>query len=243
MRKYIIITGSKGQIGECLFEKLNSKENYLICIDSNYNKNIINNSYIKYKLDISKEKDVIKFFKFLKKNKINKVDSLINNAAIQFFKNIEKEDYNDFLEVLKVNVGGVFLMIKYALDFLKKSNKPNIINLGSIYGLVSGDPNIYTDTKRNTSDAYAASKAAIIQLSRYYAIHLSKYKIRVNSISPGGIYRNQGADFVKNYSKKTPSARMAKVEEIVNSIIFLLDQGSSYINGHNLVVDGGFTSW
>ena len=134
-------------------------------------------------------------------------------------------------------------MIKYALNFLKKSNNPNIINLGSIYGLVSGDPNIYTDTKRNTSDAYAASKAAIIQLSRYYAIHLSKYKIRVNSISPGGIYRNQGADFVKNYSKKTPLARMAKVEEIVNSIIFLLDQGSSYINGHNLVVDGGFTSW
>ena len=58
-----------------------------------------------------------------------------------------------------------------------------------------------------------------------------------------GIYRNQGADFVKNYSKKTPSARMAKVEEIVNSIIFLLDQGSSYINGHNLVVDGGWTIW
>ena len=126
MRKYIIITGSKGQIGECLFEKLNLKENYLICIDSNYNKNIINNSYIKYKLDISKEKDVIKFFKFLKKNKINKVDSLINNAAIQFFKNIEKEDYNDFLEVLKVNVGGVFLMIKYAFESWQCKEEENV---------------------------------------------------------------------------------------------------------------------
>ncbi len=126
---------------------------------------------------------------------------------------------------------------------MKKSKSPLIINLGSIYGIVSSDPKIYTDTKRNTSDVYAASKAAIIQLTKYYAVHLSKYNIRVNCISPGGIKNNQGKDFINNYSKKTPLNRMAEKEEIIKAIEIMIDDECKYINGHNLVVDGGLTIW
>ena len=105
---------------------------------------------------------------------------------------------------------------------------------------MSGDPLIYP-TKKVTSDAYAASKAAIIQLTKYYAVHLSKYKIRVNCISPGGIFNNQNKKFIKNYTKKVPLKRMADLYEVVNGVKILMKNESKYINGHNLIIDGGYT--
>ena len=99
---------------------------------------------------------------------------------------------------------------------------------------------IYPD-QQVTSDAYAASKAAIIQLTRYYAVKLSDYNIRVNCISPGGIFNNQNKKLVKNYTKKVPLKRMANMNEIVGSVNLLLSDKSNYINGHNLIVDGGYT--
>lgn len=243
MKKIVLLTGAKGQIGKQLIKKMLNLNYFVICVDKNYKKIHITNNYLKYNLDITKEIEVKKFFNFLQQKKIKKIDVLINNAAIQNFETIEKEKFEDFMNVLKVNIGGCFLLTKYSISLLKKSRYPNILNIGSIYGMLSGDPNIYTDTKRNTSDAYAASKAAIIQLSKYYAIHLAKYSIRVNSISPGGILNKQGKDFIKNYSKKTPLSRMANVQEVISSILFIISDDSSYINGHNLVVDGGFSSW
>ena len=243
MRDIALLTGANGQIGKLLLKNLVKKKYYVICLDNKYSKLKILKNCIKYKLDISNENDVKVFFEFLSKNKITRINTLINNAAIQNFESIENESFEDFMNVLKVNVGGSFLFIKHSINLLKKSKNANILNIASIYGLLSGDPKIYTDTKRNTSDAYAASKAALIQLSKYYAVHLAKYSIRVNSISPGGIYNKQGKDFIYNYSKKTPLSRMANVEEIVNSILFIISNDASYINGHNFIVDGGFSSW
>lgn len=243
MKKIAILTGASGQIGKYLCKKLIKQKYFVICVDKKYSKVEILSDCIKYNLDICNTEEVSIFFNFLKKNKINRINTLINNAAIQNFESIENENFEDFMNVLKVNVGGSFLFIKYSINFLKKSKDANILNIASIYGMLSGDPKIYTDTKRNTSDAYAASKAALIQLSKYYAVHLAKYSIRVNSISPGGIYNKQGKDFINNYSQKTPLLRMANTEEIVNSILFIISKQASYINGHNFVVDGGFSSW
>ena len=92
-----------------------------------------------------------------------------------------------------------------------------------------------------TSDAYAASKAAIIQLTKYYAVNLTKHNIRVNCISPGGIFNNQNTKLIKNYIKKVPLKRMANIKEIIGSVELLLSDKSKYINGHNLIVDGGYT--
>ena len=88
------------------------------------------------------------------------------------------------------------------------------------------------------------TKAAVINLTKYLAVYLSKYGIRCNCISPGGVLFKQGPKFIKNYSKKVPMNRMANAEEIVKSVSFLLDdKSSSYINGSNITVDGGFTAW
>ena len=135
-------------------------------------------------------------------------------------------------------------MIKHgSLLMRKEKNSGSIINIGSIYGIVSGDPRIYTDSARNTSEVYGASKAGVIHMTKYFAVHLAPFDIRVNCISPGGVFNNQGEDFVKNYSYKTPLGRMAKDSEITSAALFLASDESSYITGHNLVVDGGFTAW
>ena len=118
-----------------------------------------------------------------------------------------------------------------------------IINIGSIHGIVSGDPKIYTDCARKTSECYGASKAAIIHMTKYFAVHLAEFGIRVNCISPGGVFNNQGKEFVENYSIRTPMGRMANEDEIAATAIFLASDDSTYITGQNIAVDGGWTSW
>lgn len=173
-----------------------------------------------------------------------RLDILINNAGIQVFEPFEKRDFGDFMEVLKVNTGGVFLCIQAAAALMRaKKTKGSIINIGSIYGIVSGDPRIYTDCSRNTSECYGASKAAVIQMTKYFAVHLADDGIRVNCISPGGIFNKQGKDFVQNYSSCTPLSRMANETELNGAVVFLACEDSDYITGHNLVIDGGRTIW
>ena len=131
-----------------------------------------------------------------------------------------------------------------------------IVNIASHYGLVAPDLNIYSDTKRMSSEIYGASKAGIIQMTRYFAVNALKYGVRTNSVSPGGIQDNdnilgekptqkviQGVNFRKKYNNRCPMGRLAKVQEVVDPILFLLSPASSYINGHNIVVDGGYTAW
>ena len=241
-KKIVLLTGSEGLIGKGIVNFLSNKY-FFICLDKKiYGKKYVKEKYQKFIVDTINEKQVNKVINLIKK-KYKKIDVLLNCAVHQNFFPIEKQTFKSFTKTLVNNIGSVFLTTKSFIPLLKKSKSPLIINLGSIYGIVSGDPKIYTDTKRNTSDVYAASKAAIIQLTKYYAVHLSKYNIRVNCISPGGIKNNQGKNFINNYSKKTPLNRMAEKEEIVKAIKILIDDECKYINGHNLVVDGGLTIW
>ena len=194
-------------------------------------------------MDISKPESVRQGFEVIAA-RLGRLDVLVNNAGIAVFSPFEERTFDEFMRVLTVNVAGTFLCTQAAVRIMK--NQPaggRIINIGSIYGLVSGDPRIYTDCARNTSEVYAASKAAVIQMTRYWAVYLAKYNIRVNAISPGGVFNQQGADFVKNYSDRTPIGRMAREDELNAALLFLASDASSYVTGHNLVVDGGWTAW
>ena len=195
-------------------------------------------------LDVTEEASVKASINYMKKHN-KRLDILVNSAAKQVFSHFSIRSKKDFMDVCGVNIYGTFNCIQKFSDFMiEKDVNGCIINIGSVYGIVSGDPRVYTDSNRNTSEVYGASKAAIIQMTKYFSVHLAQYNIRVNSISPGGVFNNQGNDFVKNYSYKTPSGRMANAEEISQAVLFLADEKqSSYINGHNLVVDGGFTAW
>ena len=128
-------------------------------------------------------------------------------------------------------------------------NGGSVILTSSIYGCIAPDQRIYKDSLYNginisSPAVYSASKAGVIGLMKFLSSYWGKSNIRVNSISPGGVYNNQGPEFVKNYSFKTPKGRMANQDEISEGVLYLADNNkSSYVTGHNLVIDGGFTSW
>ena len=117
-----------------------------------------------------------------------------------------------------------------------------IVNIGSIYGTVGPDFNVYNNTELTMPAAYSAIKGGVINFTRYLSSYYGKNNIRVNCVSPGGIFNNQPVEFVKNYENKVPMQRMGKPEDISPAVSFLLSDDSSYITGQNLIIDGGWTS-
>lgn len=243
--KVIVVTGSNGQLGKsiCIFFKnLNS---IVIGIDLDFVKD--NNTDINFPLDITNSKKVKSLFKKIY-NKYGKIDVLVNNAGVSTFEPFEKRTEKNFDWVMDVNLKGTFNCIKSLVNQFDKNNqqKCSIVNIGSIYGLMSPDFRIYTDLKRKNSEIYGASKAGIIQMTKYFAVYLSDRNIRVNCVSPGGIYNPinpQGKDFIKNYSLRCPMKRMADADEIVGAIAYLASDLASYTTGQNITVDGGMSSW
>ena len=132
-----------------------------------------------------------------------------------------------------------FLLIK----IMKKIGGGKIINIASIYGSKSSDERIYGDSGRNNSEVYSATKAGVINLTKYMAAHFGKYNIQTNAISPGGIYKQQSVDFVRNYEHKTPMQRMGAVEDLLSTLLYLISDDTAYTNGQNISVDGGFLAW
>jgi len=178
------------------------------------------------------------------KNLSGRLDILVNNAGIAVFEPFEERQFEQFMDVLRVNVGGTFQCIQSAIPLIAEtSDSGSIVNIGSIYGIMSGDPRIYIDCDRQTSECYGASKAAVIHMTKYFAVHLAGVGIRVNCISPGGVFNEQGREFVSAYSDRTPLGRMADEDEISGALSFLISNEASYVTGHNLVVDGGWTIW
>ena len=180
--------------------------------------------------------------------KFSKIDVLINNAAYQgndklrttSFENFPLADWNISLSI---NLTGIFLCCQEVGKIMLKQKNGNIINISSTYGIVAPDQRIYGSSGQNAAAFYSATKAAVINLSRYLASYWNQTGIRVNTLSPGGVENSQDPKFIKKYSEKTMLGRMAKKDEYVGAIIFLSSNASSYMTGSNLVIDGGWTAW
>ena len=192
-------------------------------------------------MDVTQPKSVETAFAQIRER--GSLDILVNNAGIGVFTPFWERDYEEFMHVMSVNAGGTFLCTREALRLMKDQGQGAIINIGSIYGVISSDPRIYTDCARMNSEVYSASKAAVIHLTKYFAVHAAPLGVRVNCVSPGGVFNNQGNDFVLNYIHRTPFNRMAKDQDICGAVIFLASSDADYISGQNIIVDGGFTAW
>jgi NAD(P)-dependent dehydrogenase (short-subunit alcohol dehydrogenase family) len=118
----------------------------------------------------------------------------------------------------------------------------SIVNLASIYGMVGPDFTVYKGTQMTMPAAYAAIKGGVIAYGRYLSSYFGNAGVRVNTVSPGGVFDNQAESFVQRYNQRLPLGRMAKVNEIAWPIVFLLSDASSYVTGENLAVDGGWTA-
>ena len=113
--------------------------------------------------------------------------------------------------------------------------------MASIYGIVAPDFSVYNETNMTTPAAYSAIKGGLINLTRYMASYFGPKQIRVNAISPGGIYDKQNITFIQNYEKRVPMGRMGSPDDISPAVIFLLSNDSKYITGQNIIIDGGWT--
>lgn len=146
-------------------------------------------------------------------------------------------------KVMEVNVTGVLLACQAFYPAMKSAGGGTMINLSSTYGVVSADPRIYGDSGVNSPVSYGTSKSAVLNLTRYLAVHWREHGIRVNCLVPGGVFDNQGEEFVKNYSSRTPLGRMAAAEEYQGAALFMASPASSYMTGSIVTVDGGWTAW
>jgi NAD(P)-dependent dehydrogenase (short-subunit alcohol dehydrogenase family) len=171
----------------------------------------------------------------------------INNQDLSRKKGFEKQTIDDWAKVLKLNLTGVFLCCQAVGKQMVKQKKGSIINVSSIYGLVAPDFRIYSQKTAGrglgTPAAYSAAKAGVIGLTKYLASYYGDKNVRVNCVTPGGIYDNQDKQFVKKYTLRVPLGRMAEKDEVTGAIIYLASDLASYVTGENIIVDGGLTVW
>lgn len=171
---------------------------------------------------------------------------LVNCAAFVGSSNLqgwnepfENQTIESWRRALEVNLTAIFDLCQGLYPKLKDSSNASIINIASIYGLFGPDWKLYEGTPMNNPAAYSASKGGLIQLTRWLATTISP-EVRVNAISPGGIFRNQPVKFVQRYEEKTPLGRMASEEDFIGALIYLATDLSRYVTGQVLQVDGGW---
>jgi NAD(P)-dependent dehydrogenase (short-subunit alcohol dehydrogenase family) len=180
---------------------------------------------------------------------------LINNAAIDSPPSAPPEEngpFEDYPEaswdkVVDVNLKGVYLCCQVFGAAMAQAGDGSIINVASIYGVVSPDQGLY-EYRRQRGEvffkpvAYSASKSGILNLTRYLAVYWAKKGVRVNSLTIAGVYNNQEQAFLDAYCGRIPIGRMASIDEYNGSVLFLASEASRYMTGSNLVIDGGWTA-
>lgn len=154
----------------------------------------------------------------------------------------EEQQVEPFEAAIRVNVTSALLIVQEAKEALSASAKGSVVFIASIYGLVGPDMRLYEGTSMGNPAGYGASKGALLSLTRYLATVLAP-SVRVNAVSPGGVWRGQPEVFVNRYMQHTPMGRMAIEEDLKGAVGFLASDLSAYVTGHNLVVDGGWTAW
>lgn len=185
----------------------------------------------------------------LVKTEDGKLNILVNNAAFVGASNLagwavpfEKQSIETWQRALEVNLTAVFDLSQGLTPLLREAEGACIINISSIYGLHGPDWRMYEDTSMSNPAAYGVSKGGLIQLTRWLATTIAP-KVRVNTISPGGIFRGQPESFVRRYEERTPLQRMATENDFRGAIAYLASDMSQYVTGQNLSVDGGWGVW
>lgn len=150
-------------------------------------------------------------------------------------------EYEDFVENLGLNLGGYFTTSQQFAKYFQKQGYGNIINISSIYGVVAPKFEIYDGTTMTMPVEYAAIKSGLIHLTKYMAKYFKGMNIKVNTLSPGGIFDNQNEIFLEQYKKECLNKGMLDKSDLKGTLVYLLSDMSKYVNGQNMVVDDGFT--
>ena len=259
--KNILITGAAGTLGKQFSLALlevgarviitDIKKKKLKKFKSEILKRNKKNAVNDFILDVTSEKTIKDVLKKLEKLKI-KIDVLINNACYNpkyssssKYENTSLENFSLFNweRELKVGLTGSFLCAKAFGNSMKKNKKKGvIINIGSEFSVMAPDHRIYGKNKFKPV-TYSVIKHGIIGLTKYLSTYWAKDGIRCNALSPGGVFENQDKNFVKRFKSQVPLKKMSSKDEYNSTIQFLCSDASKFLNGHNLVMDGGRTVW
>ena len=245
--KVVVLTGCNGQIGRELSKRYIELGAIVVGIDLSEESHLdlTHEKFMYYCVDIRRALEVEQWFESVIQ-RFGSIDILINNAGVATFNHYLDRTQEQIDLMMDVNLKGTFNCMRAFIENLSiPSLGRSIVNIGSIYGAVSPDFRIYSEGDRRSPEMYGATKAGVIQMTRYFAVDLARKDVRVNSISPGGIFNPespQNSEFVRKYAERTPMGRMGTETEIASAAIFLTSDLASYITGHNLLVDGGYSS-
>jgi NAD(P)-dependent dehydrogenase (short-subunit alcohol dehydrogenase family) len=253
----VLITGATGYLGKVMAETLAEVGADLILVDrpdSNFielESRLINNWHVKADFlacDLEFENERNAMIATVKSDGLG-LSCLINNAAFVGSSNLqgwaspfEEQTIDTWRRAFEVNLTAAFHLSQSFAPELRASTNGNIINIASIYGELGPDWGLYEGTAMGNPAAYSASKGGLLQLTRWLSTTMAP-DVRVNAISPGGVYRSQPAQFVERYVGKTPLGRMATEDDFRGAIAYFASAMSSYVTGQTLRVDGGWGVW
>jgi NAD(P)-dependent dehydrogenase (short-subunit alcohol dehydrogenase family) len=246
--KVILVTGGAGKFGKSIVEAF-AESNAIVIVASRSKKDCseLADSYLKsgYKVfPLTYDQgdfDSIVNLRNTIKNKFGKLDVFVNNAF-----SLPMLKYSDPLSTwessMKVNSTGMFHILREMSNLINESGGGSIINISSMKAFYSPDFDLYIGTNMDSPPDYNFHKAGMIGLTKYLARYLANQNIRVNSISPGGLFADQPKEFVNNYINKVPLKRMADNFDIKGVVVFLASNASRYITGIDILMDGGLHS-
>ncbi|MBN1850752.1 MAG: SDR family oxidoreductase [Deltaproteobacteria bacterium] len=261
--KVVVITGGMGQLGRQFSSALLESGAKVAVFDLNTHKDPMQEQFGEcigpenlsfFPVDVTKKETIIDALKRVE-DSWGIPHALINNAALDFppgapvNENGPFESYpeSSWDKIMEVNVKGVFLCCQVLGGRMAEAGRGSIINICSIYGLVSPDQRLYEYRRINEQPfykpaAYSVSKSALLNLTRYLSTYWASKNVRVNTLTFGGVYNHQDSKFLEGYCNRVPLRRMADESEYNGAVIFLISDASSYMTGSNMIIDGGWTA-
>ena len=264
--KWVVVTGAAGLLGKQHSIALLEVNANLVLLDKDKDKIIklahelnqlgFSGKILNYEIDITNESKVLAVNKDLSAKKIS-INVLINNAAInpkyevladgKNGSRVEDFDLLDWDRQLDVGLKGAFICSKVFGSNMAKQGNGVILNIASDLSIIAPDQRIYKNNSNELQNVkpitYSVIKSGLIGMTKYLATYWNESNVRVNAISPGGVYENQDSEFVNRLTKLIPLGRMASPDEYKSAIQFLCSDASSYMTGQNLVIDGGRSVW
>jgi NAD(P)-dependent dehydrogenase (short-subunit alcohol dehydrogenase family) len=252
--KVVIITGGMGLIGRAFTEACAQYGANVIIADiegsgaekhaDEFSKRF-DREMMGISFDVGSRKDV----ETLKGNvlkKFERIDGLVNchqNKTAKFFAKFEEYEDADWDAVVETNLKGTYLMCQIIGSYMAEKGSGSIVNMPSTYSVVAPNQNLYKGTSLGCPAAYSASKGGVMALSQYLSTYWADKGVRVNQITPHGVWNNHEESFENNFANFSPLKRMSYSHEVAGALIFLLSDASSYVTGDNVKVDGGWTAW
>lgn len=252
--KVIVITGGMGLIGKAFTEACLQFGSSVMIADIDKaepekNADKLNERFkgraAGISIDVGKRNDVIRL-KDETLKKFGRIDGLVNchqNKTAKFFAKFEEYTDENWDAVIETNLKGTYLTCQIIGSYMAEKGSGSIINMPSTYSVVAPNQNLYHGTSLGCPAAYSASKGGVMALSQYLATYWADKGVRVNQITPHGVWNNHEDKFEENFSRFSPLKRMSYNHEVAGAAVFLLSDASSYVTGDNVRVDGGWTAW